>query len=250
MAKFDELAGTLGGTASEQPSLVLLHGLTFDRRQWAPLLAHLPGRRVLALDLPGHGQSPSQPGYAISGVAELVNRAVHAAGLETPILVGHSVGAIVATTYAARFPARAVVNLDQPLLPGTFGSVVRSAEGALRGPGWRGVWDDLLTGMGVESLPTAAWSLVERTSRPRADLLLGYWEEILRCTDAEIEEQRRKDLTVLSDKQTGYRWVTSARPSPAYEQWLRSSLPELEITVLEGGHFPHLAYPKEVASLL
>ncbi|WP_232050052.1 alpha/beta fold hydrolase [Actinoplanes sp. OR16] len=229
---------------------MLLHGLTFDRRQWAPLLTYLPGRRVLALDLPGHGQSPSQKSYRMPGVADLVNRAVVAAGIDRPIIVGHSIGAIVATTYASRFPAHAVVNLDQPLLPGPFGALIRNAEETLRGPAWRTVWDGLVAGMGVDALPTAAWSLVERTSRPRADLLLGYWEEILRCTDAEIEEQRRKDLTVLADNQTGYRWVSSSRPSSSYEGWLRGALPDLEITVLEGGHFPHLAHPADIASLL
>jgi pimeloyl-ACP methyl ester carboxylesterase len=30
------------------------------------------------------------------------------------VLVGHSIGAVIATRYAARHPVRAVVNLDQP----------------------------------------------------------------------------------------------------------------------------------------
>ncbi|MEU4564213.1 alpha/beta hydrolase [Actinoplanes sp. NPDC023936] len=250
MAIFEELAGTLSGTTSDQPPLLLLHGLTFDRRQWAPLLAELPGRRVLTLDLPGHGQSPSQRSYRMPVVIDLIQRAVDAAGLDAPIIVGHSLGGLIATTYAARFPARGVVNLDQPLLPGPFGHVIRDAEPALRGPRWRAVWDELLDGMGVDALPTAAWSLVERTSRPRGDLLLGYWEEILRSSDDELEEQRRKDLTALADKQIGYRWVTSRRPSGEYEQWLCDLLPDVEIILMEGGHFPHLAYPEEVAKLL
>jgi hypothetical protein len=33
MTTFGELAGTLTGEAGERPPLVLLHGLTFDRRQ-------------------------------------------------------------------------------------------------------------------------------------------------------------------------------------------------------------------------
>ena len=45
-----------------RPPLVLLHGLTFDRLR-RPSPAELrridPGRRVLALDLPGHGTSPA-----------------------------------------------------------------------------------------------------------------------------------------------------------------------------------------------
>ncbi|WP_433832154.1 alpha/beta fold hydrolase [Actinoplanes sp. CA-015351] len=234
----------------DKPPLVFLHGLTFDRRQWAPLLAELPGRRVLTLDLPGHGQSPSQSTYRMTAVADLVQRAVLAAGLDSPIIVGHSVGAVIATTFAARHPARGVVNLDQPLLPGDFGTLIRDAEPELRSPAWRPIWDKLLDGMGIDSLPTAAWALIERTSRPRADLLLGYWEEILRSTDAEIQEERRKDLTVLADREISYSWVTTSPPSPGYAEWLRSALPKLEITVLEGGHFPHLAYPKQVGLIL
>ena len=45
------------GTADDRAPLVLLHGMTFDRTIWRPLVNRLqqadPGRRVLALDLPG-----------------------------------------------------------------------------------------------------------------------------------------------------------------------------------------------------
>ena len=58
---FGSLAGDLTGEPGRRPPLVLLHGLTFDRTSWHPVLAELaaldPGRRVLALDLPGHGES-------------------------------------------------------------------------------------------------------------------------------------------------------------------------------------------------
>jgi pimeloyl-ACP methyl ester carboxylesterase len=58
------MAADLYGFADERPPLVLLPGLTFDRRIWQPVLDHLaridPGRQVLAVDLPGHGESPDQ----------------------------------------------------------------------------------------------------------------------------------------------------------------------------------------------
>jgi hypothetical protein len=44
--------------------------------------------------------------------------------------------------------------------------------------------------------------------------------------------------------------VTSAQPVPAYAQWLTDVLPGIEIRVLPGGHFPHLAYPDELAKML
>src|SRR5258707_8062413 len=64
---FGDLAGDLTGEPGRRPPLVLLHGLTFDRTSWHPVLAELtaldPGQPVLALDLPGHGESPPWPGY-------------------------------------------------------------------------------------------------------------------------------------------------------------------------------------------
>ena len=61
-----DLAGDLTGEPGRTPPLVLLHGLTFDRTSWHPVLAELttldPGRPVLALDLPATA-SP-RPGQA------------------------------------------------------------------------------------------------------------------------------------------------------------------------------------------
>jgi pimeloyl-ACP methyl ester carboxylesterase len=54
----------------------------------------------------------------------------------------------------------------------------------------------------------------------------------------------------IAGRRIGYRWVTSAKPPPAYAQWLCGALPAVEITVLPGGHFPHLAHPRELTSML
>ena len=251
---FGEVSGTLRGVADERPPIVLLHGLTFDRRQWAPLLRELdaadPGRRVLALDLPGHGESPGRSGYRLAPVTEVLHRAVTAAGLHEPVLVGHSVGGVIATAYAARFPAYAVVNLDQPLLTGGFGDLVRRAAPVLRGPGWRTVWDGLVAGMHLELLPPAARALAEDGSTPRPELLLGYWDELLTSTDDELTEQRVRDLDAIRERRVGYHFVASAEPPSGYRAWLRTMLPDLELTVLPGGHLPHLGYPAELAKIL
>ncbi|MFG1883260.1 alpha/beta fold hydrolase [Micromonospora sp. NPDC049102] len=144
--------------------LVLVHGLTYDRRQWGPLRRELaaidPDRQILALDLPGDGDVPRRDSYRMAEVAEVVHTQVTEAGLAAPVVVGHSVGAVVATTYAARYPVRGVVNLDQILLPGPFGVAVRQAEPTLRGPQWRRVWDTMLAGMGIDSLPAEAREIV------------------------------------------------------------------------------------------
>jgi pimeloyl-ACP methyl ester carboxylesterase len=116
---FGDLAGDLTGEPGRTPPLVLLHGLTFDRTSWHPVLAELialdPGRPVLALDLPGQGGSPPWPRYDLEPIADAVHRAVADAGLSAPVLAGHSAAGVIATIYAARYPTAGVVNVDQPL---------------------------------------------------------------------------------------------------------------------------------------
>jgi pimeloyl-ACP methyl ester carboxylesterase len=76
---------------------------------WRPALAELskidPRRRVLSVNLPGHGRSVRWPSYDVEGIAEGVHRAAEEARLRSPVVVGHSIGAVNATAYAARYPA-------------------------------------------------------------------------------------------------------------------------------------------------
>src|ERR1700730_7091490 len=62
------------GRSDDRPPLVLLHGLTFDRRMWRPALTELdtmdPGRRTIAIDLPGHGDSPDVTSYIVEELVE------------------------------------------------------------------------------------------------------------------------------------------------------------------------------------
>jgi pimeloyl-ACP methyl ester carboxylesterase len=235
--------------------LVLLHGLTFDQRHWEPLRGELevvdPGRCVLALDLPGHGEAPARSSYRLEEVAEILHARIAAAALSAPpIVVGHSVGAVIGTVYAARHPARAVVNLDQILLPGPFGDMVRAAEPELRGPDWRAVWERMLAGMGIDGLRGEARHIAETATDPRPDLLLGYWAEILHGTDEQIRADREADLRKIAARGTGYRWITASEPPAAYLDWLTTLLPETVVTVLPGSHLPHLEHPAEIARRL
>jgi pimeloyl-ACP methyl ester carboxylesterase len=235
--------------------LVLLHGLTYDRRHWDPVLRELavldPGRKTLALDLPGHGDAPRRDSYRIAEVADVLHEQVLAAGLDEPVvLAGHSIGAVIATKYAARYPAAGVLNIDQPLLPGPFGAIVRAAEPTLRGPEWRQVWDRMLAGMALDSLPPAARAIAETATDPRPDLLLGYWDEVLHGDDAALRAERTADLRTLAAQGTAYEWVTAGEPPPPYREWLTGVLPAVRITVIPGSHFPHLADPARIARIL
>jgi pimeloyl-ACP methyl ester carboxylesterase len=89
-------------------AVVLLHGLASNARIWdgvAPRLAG-GGRRVVALDQRGHGES-EQPdsGYDFATVCRDLEAALAGLGLDRPVVAGHSWGADVGLRYAADRPA-------------------------------------------------------------------------------------------------------------------------------------------------
>jgi pimeloyl-ACP methyl ester carboxylesterase len=249
------LAGDLAGASDRRPPLVLLHGLTFDRTMWHPALAHLaeldPARSVLALDLPGHGESPPWPVYGLESIAGAVHRAVTEAGLSAPVLAGHSAGGVIATIYAARYPAAGVVNVDQPLQVEPFAQLLRSLADQLRGPGFAQVWEQFEASMGIGLLPRDAQELLGSARYVRQDLVTGYWREVLDEPPGVLAAKTADGLAVLRAAGMPYQVVAGSEPEQEYLSWLKDELPQAEVTVWPGtGHFPHLARPAEFAGLL
>ena len=64
------------------------------------------GHGVLAPDLPGHGQSAGPPLESVEAIAEWLLALLDAAGVDSAVLVGHSMGSLIALEAAARAPAR------------------------------------------------------------------------------------------------------------------------------------------------
>ena len=99
-----------GGGAGE-PLLLLLHGLGATGDVWSgwePLLAHRWPGRWLAPDLPGHGGSAAPAAYTFEGLAEAVRPLVEPG---RTVVLGHSLGGVVALALAARIPVAAAVGL-------------------------------------------------------------------------------------------------------------------------------------------
>ena len=119
-----ELIETANGTLQvldqgdpEGRPIVLLHGATCSIFWWqdlAPLLSE--GHRVISIDLLGHGGSEKpKSGYAISDQANAAAEALAKLGVTDAAIVGHSLGASVATAIAEQSPelATRIVNIDQ-----------------------------------------------------------------------------------------------------------------------------------------
>ena len=254
--RYGDLVADASGDDGSRPPLVLLHGLTFDRTSWRPVLDELdaldPGRRVVAVDLPGHGASPAAACYDLEAVAEAVHRAVLAAGLERPVLVGHSISAAIASIYAALYPTTGVITIDATLRVGPFADVVRSLRDALEGPDFSAVWTATFdASMHAELLSPEAQELVRSTSRPRQDLFLGYQRELLELPVANLEGRVHTVLSVLRAADRPFWLIAGDGVSDDDRHWLLARLPHAALHTWPGtGHFPHLAHPHRFAELL
>ena len=83
---------------TDQPCIVFLHGAAMDHSVWMQQTRYFAHHKfsVLALDLPGHGRSEGSPMDDIGAIAAWVLRVIDVAGVNQAILVGHSLGALVA----------------------------------------------------------------------------------------------------------------------------------------------------------
>ena len=92
------------------PALVFVHGWACDRTYWDAQMRHFaPRHRVVAIDLPGHGESGTgREEWTVEAFGEDVATVVEQLGLEEVVLIGHSVGGFVVLEVARRIPDRLV----------------------------------------------------------------------------------------------------------------------------------------------
>ncbi|TPQ22670.1 alpha/beta fold hydrolase [Streptomyces sporangiiformans] len=120
------------------PQLVLLHGYARSLTDWDASAALLTaGHRVLAVDLPGHGRSPGISSWTIPNVVRHIADTLDAHGVPEAVVVGHSLGGLVAVDYARANPgrARAAVNLDGFWWGREYPGAERVSEGLLASAG-------------------------------------------------------------------------------------------------------------------
>jgi pimeloyl-ACP methyl ester carboxylesterase len=88
-------------------AIVLLHGIAGSAETWAPVLERCAGlgHRVLAPDLPGHGESDApRADYGLGAMASIVRDVLAVSGVRHATVVGHSLGGGVAMQFAYQFP--------------------------------------------------------------------------------------------------------------------------------------------------
>jgi len=94
--------------SSTGPAVVLIHGYTDNARDWVPVLPYLSKRfRLILVDIRGHGKS-SKPEccYTRLDFAYDIKLLLDALSIRQADIVGHSLGSIIAQTFAEYWPER------------------------------------------------------------------------------------------------------------------------------------------------
>lgn len=221
--------------------LLLLHGLgatgdVFDAGAW-------PGR-WLAPDLPGHGGSAPLPDYTFEALAEAVSPLVEPGG--RTVVLGHSLGGVVALELAARVPVAAVVGLG--IKVAWTGEELDRAQALARRPvTWFDTREEALArhlkvsglaGLLAEDHPAAREGIREEGGRWRLAL------------DSRALAVGAPDMAGLIARSSAK--VTLARgehdPMNSGEQFARLGVPVVTLAGL--GHNAHVESPRQCMALL
>jgi pimeloyl-ACP methyl ester carboxylesterase len=251
--------GTLVWPAQGRPrgSIGLLHGITSSAATWwrvGPGLATL-GWDVTAIDLAGHGLGP-RPEIPIS-LEVLVELALPALPPKMAVLVGHSLGAVVALAIANHQPSLAdAILLEEP-------------------PGQAGIELDLLArgiaaeGMAVREDRAAYWRRVRQENPAWSDEDVERSVASVEAADTDAiaralaEDLGKWDLAGLARALSGPVMVIAAPPSDGKfplvgatalrgkeRAELQRLVPPERFVVLDGGHSLHREHPQRMVELI
>lgn len=259
-----------------RPRVLALHGWLDNAASFVPLAAHLDGIELVAIDLPGHGRSAHLPpgaDYSFAGAVHSVLDAADALGWERFALLGHSMGAGIASLVAAACPDRIerLVAIEAlGALPDSAANTVPrlrdavAAGRALAGKRLR-VFTDLDTPVRARTLArtgavdeASARLLVERGVREVLvdDARAGWeWSSDPRLTLPTMLRPSEAQVRALIAGIACPTRVIYADPPQAYLPEPRRSehaalLPDGTMVVLPGGHHLHMEQPAALAAAI
>lgn len=248
--KRDDVSLYVEKADGKAPPVVLIHGWCCDHTYFAPQAEHFAklGHGVVALDLRGHGRSdkPHQA-YTMQVFADDVAWLCGELKLSKPVLIGHSMGGIIAFDLAARYPdlPAAIVMLDSAVvLPAAARAGIPRFLETLRGPDYaKAVRDYVAT---VLFIPTddpvrKARILDSMAEAPQHMMISAY--QGLAAYDA---GEARGRLVAPS------LYIAADEPSPRSDMSrLRELVPQMLLGKTVGsGHFCQLEVPDQVNAMI
>jgi pimeloyl-ACP methyl ester carboxylesterase len=255
------------GTGGQR--VLALHGWLDNAASFVPLAAQLPGLELVAIDLPGHGHSAHLPPgtqYNTPGAICHVLDVADALGWDRFVLLGHSMGAGIASLAAAAAPERVERLIAIEALGGLRGPENETAQRlrehvrAARALPTRKlrVFPDL-------SAPIRARMMTNQLSERCARLLVergvkpvdgGYsWcsdQRLMLPTAMRLSEAQIDDLLAAIECPTQVIYATPAQayyPEPLRSERI-SLLRDGRLAVFPGTHHLHMEHPQVVAEVI
>lgn len=227
-----------------ETAVVFVHGWTCDLTSWRAQVPALEGKtRLLLIDLPGHGQSDKpKVEYTMDLFARSIDAVLKDAGVETAVLVGHSMGVPVVRQFYRVFPkkTRALVAVDGAIQPekGDLEGYEQFSR-RLAGPDFRVAQSEMIDSLFVEKSPPELRKGVKAVMQGTPQhVAVGAMRAM---SDPALEKADKIEVPVL---------VVLAKTgpffSPKVEKQFRAVAPKMDFRVLDDcGHFLMMEKPKE-----
>lgn len=246
----------------EGPELVLLHGLGHRRQAWNAVIDLLtPHRHVIAVDLPGHGDSPPLEANGtdpVEAIGQELIAMLGELGIERPHVVGNSLGGALALGAAARGHARSVTALS----PAGFWAAdwqYRYTKAVFETMKSSGPLKPYLPRLGNSTVGRGILNaaIVAHPSRLPAEQAIGDAEAFFRATDA-VEQILKEKLTfteaadIPADVPVTIAWGEKDRLLlPSQARVAKRQLPNATFILLRDcGHVPMTDDPRSVARII
>ncbi len=238
------------------PAIVLIHGYTDNARDWVPLIPYLPRKsRLIAVDIRGHGDS-SKPEccYARLDFAYDIKLLLDALKVQRADIVGHSLGSIIAQTFAEYWPERT----RKVVLISSTGGPRPGAPAAPSTLDYASEIRKLKEPIDLDSPFMVAWwssptpvneEFIRRQRRDSARIPLKVWlavlDQGLGPTDLQLTLPRLKAPCLLIWGEVDPIMGEDVRAT------LRDALPNAQVKIFKGlGHNPFWEDPGGVASVI
>jgi pimeloyl-ACP methyl ester carboxylesterase len=241
------------------PAVVLIHGYTDNARDWVPMLPYLSKRyRLILVDIRGHGQSAKpECCYTRLDFAYDIKLLLDALGVHKADIVGHSLGSIIAQTFAEYWPERTAkvvlisstggIPPDRPKRPPQldFAAEIRKLKEPIDAdsPFMIAWWDS----------PTPVDpDFIRRQRKDAAGIPLRVWLAVL---DQALPANAFVDLQSTLPRLEAPTLLIWGSKDPIMDedvrQSLRDALPKAQVKIFDGlGHNPFWEDPRGVAEAI
>ena len=228
--------------------VVFLHGLTFDRTTWRPIIERLgDGVCSIAFDLPGHGETGGEPCSLREAVVR-VNAAIGSLRIGEPVIVGHSISSGIASIYAASYPVRGLVTVDGTVDIQPTAELIRRLEPILRSDRFADAFAPFQQSMGFEHVPEPLHTHALQSQHIRQEVVLAYWEQLFDDDPRQLQTEIQATMTSIDAPCLS---VFGHQLNPHERNYLQQHISDLQIEDwADAGHLVHLADPDRFAARL